>query len=259
MSGSTILICFLIISAIAIIALLLYQNETKKRARQARNKTTSTQTTTRRTSHYNPEHVQNQRELIIQLPKTEQLDYSHLYKTLDDLEDIIASYRADLNQEQNAVQAEIKQKIYQASTTIKNRWEDQSPKKKYNECLALHYASFTLADSIHEQCDKLGKMYSLLKAQNNSLGHEIDSLSQQIDGRTGNRSVLMSQHKELCNKRHRVSQLQKIYGKNLKDCSDRLSYQNQITGQYRDFIKSNFGERGRAWFARLESRKAMKR
>ena len=255
------MVCFLIVVIIVLIAFLLRRNVGEKRSRQAvrENRTASTQLTVRRTSHHNPEHIQNQRELITQLPKTEQLDYSHLYKALDDLEDIIDSYKADLYQEQNAVQAEIKQKINQVSTTIKKRWEDQSRKKKYNECLALHYASFTLADSIHEQCDKLGKMYSLLKEQNNSLGSEIDSLSQQIDRRTGNRSDLKNRHKALCDKRHRVSQLQKIYGSNMKDYSDRLSYQNQVTGQYRDFIKANFGERGRAWFARLESRKAMKR
>lgn len=261
MSKSSVLICFLIVAVITIIAFILHWNAKEERARPSarRSRTTSIHKTVRRTSHHNPEHIQNQRELITQLPKTEQLDYSHLYKALDDLEDIINSYRADLYQEQSAVQTEIQQKIYQASTTIKRRWDEQSQRKNYNECLALHYASFTLADSIHEQCDKLGRIYISLKEQNSSLGHEIDSLSQQIDRRVGNRSSLMSQHKELCNKRHRVSQLQKIYGNNLKDCSDRLSYQNQITGQYRDFIRANFGERGRAWFARLESRKAAKR
>lgn len=254
----------MLIAAIVLIVLIVTiaiqnkkQEERRKAAQRRKRRQVNSSAVARRTSHHNYDHVQKQRELISRLPKSEQQDYSHLHASLNSLEDLIDSYRKDLNNEQKAADEAIQRKIDQTKNTIESHWREQAQRKRFYECITLHYASFTLADSIHVQCDKIGQMYSSLKDLNGNLGRQIDTLNRQINNRnSNNRGNLMQQHKTLCDKRHRVSQLQKIYRNNLNDYSERLSHQNQITATYRDFIGNNFGERGRMWITKLEIRKA---
>lgn len=67
---------------------------------------------------------------------------------------------------------------------------------------------------------------------------------------------LKRQHKSLYDKRHQISQIQKVYGANLKDYNNKLDNQNDQTAQFREYIGANFGEQGRLWLERLNNRKA---
>ena len=228
------------------------REEARSRAQQQKKRVT----TARPTSHYNPVHVQTKTELISALPRDEQLDYTHLFNALDTLEDLIDSYTDDIYREQANIEYEIRQMVQVASDKIKSRWRSQAQRKRYRESLALHYASFTLADSIYEQMKKVGSMYSQIKTMNNDLGRQIDELSGRINSGSGNVANLKRQHKGLCDKRHQISQIQKVYGANLKDYNNKLDNQNAQTAQYREYIGANFGEQGRAWLDRLNKRKA---
>ena len=229
------------------------KEEARCRAQQQRKRTT----TVRSTSHHNRVHIQTQKELISELPRDEQLDYTHLFNALDTLEDLIDSYTDDIYREQASVEYEIRQKVQETSDKIRSRWQSQAQRKRYRESLALHYASFTLADSIYEQMKKVGSMYSQIKTMNNDLGRQIDELSGRINSKSGNMANLKRQHKELCDKRHQISQIQKVYGANLKDYSNKLDNQNAQTAQYREYIGANFGKQGREWLERLNKRKAV--
>lgn len=253
---------WLIIIIIVIICILfLGFNKSTNNKKQQSNRQVTRQPTTpyvqkksvRTTSHHNPIHVQTQRELINELPKDKQLDYKHLYDALDSLEDLINSYSEDINREQSHVENEIRERIQKASDDIKSRWESQAQKRKYRESLALHYASFTLADSIYEQMNKVSTMLSKIKNMNVDLGNQINTLSVRINNRTGNLGELKRQHKALCDKRHQISQIQKVYVNNLSVYRNQLDYQNILTAKYRDYIGANFGSQGRAWLDRLNS------
>ena len=98
-------------------------------------------------------------------------------------------------------------------------------------------------------------MYSQIKVMNSDLGGQIDELSNKINNRAGNVADLKRQHKSLCDKRHQISQIQKVYSSNLKDYNSKLESQNALTAQYRDYIGVNFGEKGRALLDRLNKRK----
>ena len=214
---------------------------------------------TRTTSHYNPIHKKTKNELISSLPKEKQLEYTHLFNSLDSLEDLIDSYSKDISKEQSNTERAIKNKIQEASNAIKARWEKQINIKGYRECLALHYASFTLADNIYEQKEKVKSMFVKLREMNHDLGCQIDDLSKRINSRSGNIKEIKNQHKSLCEKRSQISKIQHIYGANLKEYNNRLNYQNHITEQYRDYIGKNFGAQGKAWLNRLNLRKSAKR
>ena len=255
------------ICAVAIVSFILYmrfleREREKDHARKLREEEQQRQQRshrvriTRSTSHHNPVHVQTQKELISELPRDEQLDYTHLFDALDSLEDLIDSYSDDIYREQANVEYEIRHKVQETSEKIRYRWQSQAQRKRYRECLALHYASFTLADSIHEQMKKVGSMYNQIKVMNSDLGRQIDDLSNQISNRAGSVVDLKRQHKGLCDKRHQISQIQKVYGANLKDYNSKLENQNALTAQYRDYIGTNFGAQGRAWLDRLNKRKA---
>lgn len=250
------LILVAIVLLISVLMWLKEEQARKQREEQLRKPQRSQRLrVTRPTSHHNPVHVQTQKELISELPRDEQLDYTHLFDALNSLEDLIDSYTDDIYRGQTNVEHEIRHQVQEASEKIRSRWQSQAQRKRYHECLALHYASFTLADSIHEQMKKVGSMYSQIKVMNSDLGRQIDELSNKINNRAGNVADLKRQHKSLCDKRHQISQIQKVYSSNLKDYNSKLESQNALTAQYRDYIGVNFGEKGRAWLDRLNKRK----
>lgn len=209
-------------------------------------------------SHLYSSHTRTKEELIKGLPQDKQLDYTHLFESIDSLDKLISGYSSDISKRQGKLDQEIKEKFQRASDEIKKRWESQVQYKRYRECIALHYASFTLADSIYEQKEKVLKMFNRLKKMNQNLGDQIDGLSLRINNKTGNVREMKKQHQELCKKRSQVSKIQYVYKKNLDDYLSKVNYQNHLTEHYREYIGKNFGKQGNAWIDRLNKRKANK-
>lgn len=162
---------------------------------------------------------------------------------------------------QSETNKEIQKRIDQSRQTIDFYVKQSRQNRRYYECIASHYASFTLADTIYEQCNKIGSTYEKLKTRNKQLGNQIDDIGYKINHKSAkhqDRNDLMQQHKALCNERHRVSVLQHIYGEGLAQYTERLDYQNNVTRRCRDYIGRNFGRKGRSWLRRLDRRKRMK-
>ena len=190
------------------------------------------------------------------LPDNDRLNYSILYNRLDSLQNTIDRNRTALDRQQTDAIDSIRSRISQSQTYIDNYWKTQKQKRDFYHCIGLHYASFTLADSIKREQENIRSAFVKTKLECEKIGSEIEQISKSIEKVRGTyRFELMQKHKNLCSQHKRLSQLKGVFGMRNAQYLDLVKMQNIKTGEYRDYIISNFGAKGRQWGDRLKKRK----
>ena len=104
------------------------------------------------------------------------------------------------------------------------------------------------------------QMYALMQgkkeARSDKLSEQINFLNRQIANATGQKkNEYMQQHKECCTRHQRLSKMKNVFGARNTQYLQKVKEQNAYTKQCREYIISNFGEKGRAWGERLKKRK----
>lgn len=149
-------------------------------------------------------------EILSSLPKGEQLDFSNLYRRLDELENFVNQGKRQLElQEYKAIDS-IDRKICESQNQIRDRWNYQKKKSDFYHCICVHYASFTLADSIKRQQENIRDVYVKYKMECDQLSKQIDFLSRQIANSNGQKKYeCMQQHKANCKKASETFKIKK--------------------------------------------------
>ena len=195
-------------------------------------------------------------EILSSLPTEEQLDFSNLYRRLDELQVLINQNERQLKSQGAESLGRIERKIQDSQNEIKNKWNYLRKKRDFHHWICVHYASFTLADSIKRQQESIRDVYVKYKTECDKLSEQIKFLNRQIANATGQKkNEYMQQHKECCTRHQRLSKMKNVFGARNTQYLQKVKEQNAYTKQCREYIISNFGEKGRAWGERLKKRK----
>lgn len=190
------------------------------------------------------------------MPSQTRADFTYLYKKLDELNNLINQVDDETAQQKENVREQIDIRIHNAQTEIENNWHIQQRKKEYYRCIGVHYASFTLANSIKREQEKIRDSFVAIKNRCNQYTDEIESLNTRIStNSSAKRYELMQIHQETCAKHKRLSQMKNVLGARNTQYLNLVKTQNKETAQYRDYIIAHFGARGRAWGRRIQKKK----
>lgn len=219
---------------------------------KGRNKKKKTKRTS--ASNFNSQSYRN--EILNSLPSDARLDYTHLYNKLSDLQRLIDLNQTSLEWQKTEAIDDIDAKIRNSQSQIDNKWYYLQKKQSFYHYIGLHYASFTLADSIKREQEVLRNTYVKAKNECDRLSREIDKLSTEISKSHGHkRHELMQHHKKLCEQHQRISKLKNVFGNRNTQYLNMVKAQNEKTRKYREYIIHNFGTKGRTWGQRLQQRK----
>lgn len=196
-------------------------------------------------------------EILNSLPAEQRLDFSNLYHRLDELQSFINQNKIQLESLESQKISDIEKKIQDSTNQIRNQWNCLKNKRDFHHCICIHYASFTLADSIKRQQENIRDVYVKYKEECDQLARQIDFLNRQIANSNGQKKYeYMQQHKVCCTRHQRLSTLKNVFADRNTQYLQRVKEQNAYTKQCREYIIRNFGERGRIWGERLKQRKA---
>lgn len=197
-----------------------------------------------------------QSNILDSLPDDVRVDYTHLYESIGEIYNMAYRYQNSLEAQKVETADLIQRKINESSTQIERKWRQLQGKKDFYRYIGLHYASFTLADSIKKEQEILRDAFVSAKRECDKLSAEINTLNNAIPNSHGQRKYeLMQQHKSLCARHKRISQMKGIFGSRNTQYLNQVKAQNKITMEYREYIIHNFGQKGRAWGKRLQKRK----
>lgn len=196
-------------------------------------------------------------EILNSLPAQEQLDFSNLYRRLDELQSFIDQNKRQFESLESQAIDRVEKKIKDSQNQIRNKWNYLKNKRNFHHCICVHYASFTLADSIKRQQENIRNVYVKYKKECDQLAGQIEFLNLQIVNSNGQKKYeYMQQHKACCTRHQRLSKLKNVFAARNTQYLQMVKEQNAYTKQYREYIISNFGEKGRIWGERLKQRKA---
>ena len=196
-------------------------------------------------------------EILNSLPAEEQLDFSNLYRKLDNLQSFINQNKKQLESLEYQATDYIEKKIHDSQNQVRNKWNYLKNKRDFHHCICVHYASFTLANSIKRQQENIKEIYVKYKKECDQLAEQINFLNRQIINSNGQKKYeYMQQHKAYCIRHQRLSKLKNVFASRNTQYLQMVKEQNAYTKQCREYIISNFGEKGRAWGERLKQRKA---
>ena len=196
------------------------------------------------------------KEVYRAIPTSLKADFDRLDKLLNELEHQTLSYSTDLFEQKESTLHAFTAKVDQAERIISACWSRQQRKQDFYYCIALHYASFTLANKIKQEQQKVKDSFVAVKKKVDSYSEEIEQQNKTIPQNRGQgRQRMMQQHSELCKQHKRLCVLKNNMGRINSEYHKKLDNQNRETGVRRDYIIQNFGIRGRRWGAKLARNK----
>lgn len=237
--------CPLIIKifAIAIVALLIFRRFTRKNLKE-------------KYTIVKWDDTDYESSILEALPEDTRFDYSHLFDSIDEISRMACSYQDCLDAQKIDAADSIQRKIIESSVQIEQKWRKLQKSKDFYHYIGLHYASFTLADSIKKEQEVLRSSFVNAKRESERLGAEIEELNKAIPNARGQRRYeMMQQHQKKCAQHKRVCQMKNVFGRRNAEYLDQVKTQNRITREYREYIVHNFGRRGASWGQRLQQRK----
>ena len=196
------------------------------------------------------------REIINSLPSDSRTNFSNLYNQLDVLQNRINSIENILDEQQFKAIDSIDRKLQESKMKIENYWSYQEKRREFYHCIGLHYASFTLADRMKCEQEKIRDSFVLLKRECDKISKQIASLNSMIASAKGrDRYELMQKHQTACATHKRLSALKSTFGEKNTQYLKKVNAQNIQTAMYRDYIIRNFGDKGRNWGNRILSKR----
>ena len=146
---------------------------------------------------------------------------------------------------------EIKRQIQNAENQIENYWLSKNTGFYY--LIALHYQSFLLADAIKKDSLFLQNIYNNINTQISNINSKIKPIQAKIDSNQASSAdyITIKQfhivRKDLFSKRDLLNAL-------ISEKESLVTEQNKRTARRRDYIKNNFGKKGRDWEYRMKLR-----
>ena len=182
--------------------------------------------------------------------------FDRIEQWLSEMRNIIIRYGDKLTVENKDINAYIFDYAEKIESLIGECWSNAQIRKNFYNCIALHYASFSLADHIKMEQLKIKENLVTVLKYVEALHNRIEQLNVIIPQRKGKEKYAYQQeHSSLCAEHKRFSRLKNMIGATNKEYHSRLSEQNMRTEERRDYIINNFGERGKRWGERLSRNK----
>lgn len=165
----------------------------------------------------------------------------------------------ELNQAAYNAMVEVYNKADSIEQKIIDYWNSNQFDKDFSFYIGLHYASHLLGNAIKQEQQIIKNSFVECKNQQKKWGDQIENLKYRKQRASGKRKAEISQEIGECCKAHkRISTLASQIGATNTQYNQRVSQQHIETAKRRDFIATNFGERGRRWKERMHQR-ALKR
>lgn len=145
------------------------------------------------------------------VPEYYRLDYSNLLDKIDSLNRGTNRIIATMDEQEIAAIDSINSRINESQNKINTHWNSLQQRRNFYYCIGVHYASFTLANKIKREQEQIRDSFVKLKNQCDSLGKEIDRLSNLINTSHGSkRHELQKQHNAARSKHQKLCKLKNI-------------------------------------------------
>lgn len=174
---------------------------------------------------------------------------------LDETLQRVSALRSEARAMVSAREGRAARRVVESSRSLSARLDAETrqleSKATYRNYLALHYASFTAADGIHEARERMKALRDQTFEERRRLSGEIDDLKV----RHAQGARLAREISSVCKKHQSVNALFHIYKESADSLYSLELAQNSRTAELRDYIGGHFGERGRRWYKRIMARK----
>jgi len=182
----------------------------------------------------------------------------YLQQILNDIEEIKVLERrnnSELNQASYNAMIEVYNRADEVEKKIKEYWSSSQFNKDFSYYIGLHYASHLLGNAIKQEQQIIKNSFVKCKNEQKKWADQIESLKYRQQRASGKQKSDISQEIGTCCKAHkRISTLASQIGAVNTQYNQRVSQQHMETARRRDYIATNFGERGRRWKERMHQR-----
>jgi ABC-type cobalt transport system substrate-binding protein len=187
----------------------------------------------------------------------------YLQQILNDIDEIKALERRnslELSQASYNAMLEVYNKADVVEKKIKEYWNSSKFNKDFSYYIGLHYASHLLGNAVKQEQQIIKNSFVKCKNEQKKWADQIENLKYRQQRVSGKQKSDISQEIGNCCKAHkRISTLASQIGAINTQYNQRVSQQHMETAKRRDYIASNFGERGRRWKERMHQRALLRK
>lgn len=191
-----------------------------------------------------------ERYVIHRLPYLQQI-----LNAIDEIKVLERRNSSELNQASYNAMIEVYNRANEVEKKIKEYWSSSQFNKDFSYYIGLHYASHLLGNAVKQEQQIIKNSFVKCKNEQKKWADQIESLKYRQQRANGKQKSDISQEIGNCCKAHkRISTLASQIGAVNTQYNQRVSQQHMETAKRRDYIASNFGERGRRWKERMHQR-----
>lgn len=178
-----------------------------------------------------------------------------ILEAIDEIRALEKRNSTELNQAAYNAMVEVYNQANAIEQRIRDCWNSNQFNKDFSFYIGLHYASHLLGNAIKQEQQIIKNSFVECKNQQKKWDDQIENLKYRQQRTSGKQKAEISQEIGECCKAHkRISTLASQIGATNAKYNQRVSQQHMETARRRDFIATNFGERGRRWKERMHKR-----
>lgn len=178
-----------------------------------------------------------------------------LFRSLDDLRQKVSKANSEISQSQYNAMRDVYETADILSKKINDYWNSNKFNKNFFYYISLHYASLLLANSLKNEQKNIKMAFLECKRRQGRLSYQIEAAKRRHEkSREKQRYHISKQIADMCKHHKSISIWKNHMGDLNSKYNQRVTKQNIITAQYRDYIACNFGARGLNWRNRCHQR-----
>lgn len=189
------------------------------------------------------------------VPKDFKPYLQQILNSIDEIKILESKNSSELNQTSYNAMIEVYNRANEVEKKIKEYWNSSQFNKDFSYYIGLHYASHLLGNAVKQEQQIIKNSFVKCKNEQKKWADQIESLKYRQQRASGKQKSDISQEIGNCCKAHkRISTLASQIGAVNTQYNQRVSQQHMETARRRDYIATNFGERGRRWKERMHQR-----
>lgn len=194
------------------------------------------------------------------VPKDFKPYLQQILNSIDEIKELERRNSVELSQASYNAMLEVYNKADEVEKKIKEYWNSSKFNKDFSYYIGLHYASHLLGNAVKQEQQIIKNSFVKCKNEQKKWADQIENLKYRQQRVSGKQKSAISQEIGNCCKAHkRISTLASQIGAINTQYNQRVSQQHMETAKRRDYIASNFGERGRRWKERMHQRALLRK
>lgn len=194
------------------------------------------------------------------VPKDFKPYLQQILNAIDEIKALERRNSVELSQASYNAMLEVYNKADEVEKKIKEYWNSSKFNKDFSYYIGLHYASHLLGNAVKQEQQIIKNSFVKCKNEQKKWADQIENLKYRQQRVSGKQKSDISQEIGNCCKAHkRISTLASQIGAINTQYNQRVSQQHMETAKRRDYIASNFGERGRRWKERMHQRALLRK